>query len=73
MPKQLALRDWIDRRFDGPGKPGASTVIAWIKAGKIYPPATKIGRGYYVQEDAELITGKGTLLDRVKIDLLQRR
>jgi hypothetical protein len=73
MPKHLALRDWIDRRFDGPGKPGTNTVIAWIKAGKIYPPAIKMGRGYYVQEDAELMTGRDSLLDRVKMDLMQRR
>lgn len=73
MRKQLALQDWIGRRFDGPGKPGTRTVIAWIKAGKIYPPATKVGRGYYVQEDAELVTGKGTLLDRIKIEMMQGR
>lgn len=73
MRKQLAVNDWIARRFDGPGKPGTRTVIAWIKAGKIYPPPIKIGRGYYVQEDAELVTGKGSLLDQVKIEMFQRR
>ncbi|MBB5411854.1 hypothetical protein HDG34_005820 [Paraburkholderia sp. HC6.4b] len=47
---KIKLGDWLAREFQPP--PAIRTARRWIKAGKIYPPAVKIGISYYVEEGA---------------------
>lgn len=44
------LDEWLKSQFDPP--PAIRTARLWIKAGKIYPPPVKVGRAYYVEQDA---------------------
>lgn len=47
---KVRLDEWLKREFDPP--PGIRTARTWILEGKIYPPPVKVGRSYYVEEDA---------------------
>lgn len=47
---KVLLDDWTKRNFDPP--PAIRTVRQWIKEHKIYPAPIKVGRSYYVDQDA---------------------
>lgn len=47
---KISLEKWAERNFDPP--PAIRTARLWIKAGKIYPPPVKVGRAYYVEQNA---------------------
>jgi len=47
---KITLAKWAERNFDPP--PHISTLRAWARDGKIYPPPLKVGRTYYVADDA---------------------
>lgn len=47
---KLRLDAWLSKQFDPP--PAIRTARLWIKAGKIYPPPVKVGRAYYVEQNA---------------------
>ncbi|ATI27993.1 MULTISPECIES: excisionase [Ralstonia solanacearum species complex] len=47
---KISLAKWGARNFDPP--PHISTLRAWARQGKIYPPPMKVGRAYYVDENA---------------------
>jgi predicted site-specific integrase-resolvase len=47
---ELRLDEWLKREFCPP--PAIRTARLWIRQGKIYPPPVKVGRSYYVEENA---------------------
>jgi hypothetical protein len=47
---KVRLDAWLNREFDPP--PAITTARTWIRDGKIYPPPVKVGRAYYVEENA---------------------
>jgi hypothetical protein len=47
---KIRLDKWLEKEFDPP--PKIRTARLWIKAGKIYPVPVKVGRSYYVEENA---------------------
>lgn len=47
---KLRLDTWLERQFDPP--PAIATARGWVRDGKIYPPPVKVGRAYYVEENA---------------------
>jgi len=47
---KVRLDEWLKREFDPP--PAIRTARLWINAGKIYPPPVKVGRSYYVEQNA---------------------
>jgi predicted site-specific integrase-resolvase len=62
---KIRLDEWLKREFYPP--PAIRTARLWIKAGKIYPPPVKVGRSYYVDENATFDDGtiRPTLAERV--------
>lgn len=49
------LDEWLKSQFDPP--PAIRTARLWIKAGKIYPAPVKVGRAYYVEQNATFQDG----------------
>jgi predicted site-specific integrase-resolvase len=47
---KVRLNDWLASQFNP--APAIRTARLWIKQGKIYPAPTKVGRAYYVEQDA---------------------
>ncbi|MGN8137352.1 excisionase [Paraburkholderia sp. 22099] len=47
---KVRLDEWLKREFDPP--PAIRTARLWINAGKIYPMPVKVGRSYYVEQNA---------------------
>ncbi|CAJ0773056.1 excisionase [Ralstonia chuxiongensis] len=47
---KISLSKWAAKNYDPP--PHIDTLRAWARDGKIYPPAQKIGKAYYVDENA---------------------
>ena len=47
---KLRLEIWLARQFDPP--PAITTARGWIREGKIFPAPQKVGRAYYVDENA---------------------
>ncbi|MGC2944197.1 excisionase [Burkholderia ambifaria] len=62
---KLRLDEWLKREFFPP--PAIRTARGWIKEGKIYPPPVKVGRAYYVEENAVFADGRTRprLVDRI--------
>ncbi|MEM5429365.1 excisionase [Cupriavidus oxalaticus] len=52
---KLRLDEWLARNF-APA-PAIRTARLWIKDGKIYPAPVKVGRAYYVEENAVFQNG----------------
>lgn len=47
---KLRLDEWLMREFSP--APAIRTARLWIRDGKIFPPPVKVGRAYYVDENA---------------------
>jgi hypothetical protein len=47
---KIRLDAWLEREFDPP--PHIVTARNWIQQGKIWPAPVKVGRAYYVEENA---------------------
>ncbi|VXB23315.1 conserved hypothetical protein [Burkholderia sp. 8Y] len=47
---KVRLDEWLKRQFEP--TPAIRTARLWIRDGKIYPPPMKVGRAYYVDENA---------------------
>lgn len=47
---KVKLDKWLEQNFDPP--PAIRTARLWINDGKIYPPPVKLGRSYYVEQNA---------------------
>lgn len=67
MAKKITIPDWVAHNYAGSGAPNERTVLRWIKAGLMYPPATRDGKRYYLQSDAQVVNKTSTLLDRMKV------
>ena len=52
---KISLEKWAAMNFDPP--PAIRTARLWIKAGKIYPTPVKVGRAYYVEQNAVFQSG----------------
>lgn len=58
---KIRLNDWLKSHFDP--VPAIRTGRKWARQGKIYPPPTKVGRAYYVEQNA--IFNDGTVRQRL--------
>ncbi len=47
---KISLEKWGARNYDPP--PHIDTLRGWARDGKLYPPPQKVGRAYYVDENA---------------------
>lgn len=64
---KLSLELWAKRNYDPP--PHIDTLRGWARTGKIYPAPIKVGRAYYVDENAVHISEamrRPRLVDRIK-------
>jgi predicted site-specific integrase-resolvase len=59
---QISLKKWAER-LDPP--PHANTLRNWVRDGKIIPVPRKLGRAYYVHQDAKHIAELGGLSCRL--------
>ena len=66
MSKNVLLSEWAERHFSPP--PSLWTLRAMARAGKIQPRPVKVGKAYYVDEDARVIdpTQRLTLVERMR-------
>ncbi|QGZ66330.1 excisionase [Paraburkholderia acidisoli] len=62
---KVLLGDWLESQFSP--APAIRTARTWIKQGRIFPPPTKVGRSYYVEQDAVFNDGtaRPRLADRI--------
>jgi hypothetical protein len=54
MTRKIPLADWVSSHYDP--APSPFVYRKWVRDGQIYPPPEKVGKHYYVQEDARRIT-----------------
>jgi len=50
MSKKIPLAEWAAKHYDPP--PTAWMLRKWARDGEISPPPEKVGKSYYVREDA---------------------
>jgi predicted site-specific integrase-resolvase len=63
--KKIKLQDWAARQYDPP--PSMWTLRRWCRDGEISPMPEKVGKTYYVREDARRMTGAPlSLVDRLR-------
>ena len=64
--KQVTLENWAANHFDPP--PSLWTLRKMVREGRIDPPAVKVGKSYYVQEDARPIdpNRRPSLVERLR-------
>jgi hypothetical protein len=65
-PRFVTLEEWAAPRFREP--PSLFTLRSMARAGKFQPPAVKIGKAYYLEEDARVVdpNRRPTLVERMK-------
>lgn len=54
-PKNITLEAWGKANYDPP--PSMWTLRRWARDGEIHPMPEKVGKFYYVREDARRLTG----------------
>ena len=66
MSKQVTLTEWANANFSP--APSLFTLRKMAREGRIDPPAVKVGKHYYVREDARPYdpTRRPTLVQRLK-------
>jgi hypothetical protein len=65
MLKNIPLETWAARHYDPP--PSLWVLRRWARDGEIHPMPEKVGKTYYVREDARRLTGAPTsLVDRLR-------
>jgi hypothetical protein len=47
---KISLEKWGAKNYDP--APHIDTLRKWAREGRIYPPAAKVGKAYYVDENA---------------------
>lgn len=63
--KSIPLEAWADARYSPP--PSAWTLRRWARDGEIHPMPEKVGRTYYVREDARRLTAAPlSLVERLR-------
>lgn len=64
---KILLAEWAKRRYDPP--PPMFTLRRWAREGEIFPGPEKVGKSYYVDENAERVgvptPGYQSLVDRL--------
>ncbi|MCY1301381.1 Excisionase-like protein [compost metagenome] len=63
---KISLEKWGAKNYDP--APHIDTLRKWAREGRIYPPAAKVGRAYYVDENAVHISEvmrRPRLVDRI--------
>ena len=60
----IPLTEWAARRYAVP--PTIETLRRWVRKGQIYPAPERAGRLYQVDENAVRLTGRGSLVERVR-------
>ena len=53
-PKSIPVAAWAAARYDPP--PSAWTLRKWCRAGEFWPPAERVGKEWYVREDARRLS-----------------
>ena len=61
--KRIPLPDWAAQHYNP--APSAWVLRQWARQGEIYPPPEKVGRSYYVREDARRQCGAPSLVERL--------
>ena len=62
--KRIPLCDWAALYYSPP--PSLWVLRQWARQGQIYPSPERVGRTYYVREDARRQTGeRASLVDRL--------
>ena len=63
--KKITLEAWAARQYDPPPSPWI--LRRWARDGEISPMPEKVGKSYYVREDARRMTGAPvSLVDRLR-------
>lgn len=64
--KKILLEEWGKEHFDPP--PSLWTLRAMARAGKISPRPVKVGKSYYVAQDAQVVdpSRRLTLVERLQ-------
>jgi len=52
----IRLTEWVARTISP--VPHKNTLVNWVKEGRIYPVPVFIGRSYYVEENARILTDR---------------
>ena len=63
-PRLVSLPTWAEMVY-GPDAPHINTIRNWARDGKLYPPAEKHGRDYYVSPDTQY-AGNEAAIERIK-------
>ena len=53
-PKKIPVATWAASRYDPP--PSAWVLRKWCRQGDIWPPAERVGKEWYVREDASRLS-----------------
>ena len=61
--KRIPLPDWAAQNYSP--APSAWVLRQWAREGQIYPSPERVGRSWYVREDARRQTGAPSLVDRL--------
>jgi hypothetical protein len=65
---KIPLTEWAKTRYNPP--PSLFTLRRWARESEIFPPPEKVGKSYYVDENAERVgtmpPGAMSLVDRLK-------
>lgn len=62
--KSIKIEEWASARYSPP--PSLWVLRRWVRDGEIHPMPEKVGRSYYVREDARRITtAPMSLVDRL--------
>ncbi|RUR65873.1 excisionase [Variovorax guangxiensis] len=67
MKPKIRLTAWAALHFDPP--PAERTLRLWGREGRVIPPPLKIGRTYYIDQDAQHvaeIAAVGRLVNRLR-------
>ncbi len=62
--KSIKIQEWASARYSPP--PSLWVLRRWARDGEIHPMPEKVGKHYYVREDARRITAPAlSLVDRL--------
>ena len=53
-PKKIPVATWAAQHYDPP--PSAWVLRKWCRQGDIWPPAERVGKEWYVREDARRLS-----------------
>ena len=72
MATLVRVSQWSSKAFGDDLPPTVRTIQAWDRKGMICPALVKIGKAYYVREDAVILSGKNTLLDKIMMQEIEQ-